>query len=347
MIRIGIAGIGFMGMIPYLAYQKVRGARVVAICSRNAKRRAGDWRGIRGNFGPAGEKMDLTGVRAYGRLDDLLADGEVDLVDLTLPPALHAGAAIAALASGKHVCCEKPLAMTAGECGRMIAAADKARRQLLVAHVLPFFPEYAWALAAVGSGKYGRLLGGSFRRVVAEPLWIKDYWSAEKTGGPMLDLHVHDAHFIRLLFGMPRGVVTRGTTHRQLPKFWHSLFDFGEGGPVVEATSGTIDQQGRPFVHGFEIRLEGATLAFEFAVAGGEGQYLCPPTIFDGSGKAKAVKLAGGEPMDAFVSELGEAVRCAGRNETSTILAPELARDAVKLCHKQAASLASGRPVRI
>jgi predicted dehydrogenase len=346
-IRIGIAGLGFMGMVHYLTYERLRGAKVVALCEQNRKRLAGDWRDIQGNFGPRGRQMDLTGVRTYTDLADMLADDEIDLVDITLPPALHADVATRALARGKHVFSEKPMGLTVPDCRRMIRAADKARRQLFVGHVLPFFPEYAWALKAIRSGKYGPLRGGSFRRVISEPLWLKNYWLADQVGGPLLDLHVHDAHFIRLAFGMPSRVVTRGTSKNGLPKFWHSIFDFADRDVVVEATSGTIDQQGRSFNHGFEIRLERATLLFEFAVLGSEGRYLCPPTILDAAGNAKTVELTGGDPMDAFHAELREVVDCVGKGRGSNLLSGELARDAVDLCHKQSESLTTHRPVRI
>jgi predicted dehydrogenase len=347
MIRIGIAGIGFMGMVHYLAYQRVRGARVVALCSRNSKRLAGDWRDIRGNFGPPGRQMDLPGVRTYERLDDLLRNGEIDLIDITLPPSAHAEVAIKALRRGKHVFSEKPMALSVADCDRMARAAKTARQQLLVGHVVPFFPEYAWALKTARSGKYGRLRGGSFKRVISNPSWLPNYWQPQHGGGPMLDLHVHDAHFIRLLFGMPKSVVTRGTTHNGLPKYWHSLFDYGAADYVVEATSGTIDQQGRSFNQGFEIHLERATLTFEFAVINGRGRYLCEPMLLDSAGKAKPAKLAGGDPMDAFRAELVEVVACIAQNRASELLGSELARDAIALCHKQTQSLAVGRSVRV
>jgi len=339
MIRIGIAGLGFMGMVHYLTYQKLRGVKVVALCEQNRKRLAGDWRDIQGNFGPRGEQMDLAGIRTYTELADMLADEAIDLVDITLPPALHADITNRALARGKHVFSEKPMALWAADCRRMQNAARKARRQLFVGHVLPFNPEYAWALKTIRSGKYGRVRGGSFRRVIAEPLWLKHYWIADQIGGPLLDLHVHDAHFIRLVFGMPRGVVTRGTTKQGLAKYWHSLFDFADQDCVVEATSGTIDQQGRSFNHGFEIRLERATLLFEFAVLGGEGRYLCPPTILDAAGKAKTVKLTGGNPMEGFHAELKEVVSCVAKNRPSEVLSGNLALDAIRLCHAQTESL--------
>lgn len=347
MIRVGIAGLGFMGMVHYLTYEKLRGVKVVALCEQNRKRLAGDWRDIQGNFGPRGRQMDLSGVRTYTELSDMLADEAIDLVDVTLPPALHADVAARALARGKHVFSEKPMALTVADCRRMQAAAKKARRQLMVGHVLPYFPEYAWALALIRSGKYGPVRGGSFKRVISEPLWLKTYWVAEQVGGPMLDLHVHDAHFIRLVFGMPRGVVTRGTKRQGLARFWHSLFDFADPDCVVEATSGTIDQQGRSFSHGFEIRLERATLLFEFAVLGGEGRYLCPPTVLDANGKSKTVELTGGDPMDAFQAELKEVTDGVVKNRPSALLGGNLAMDAIRLCHAQTESLLKHRPIRI
>ncbi len=159
MIRVGIVGIGFMGWIHWLAYQRMGGARVTAISTRNPQRLAGDWRGIQGNFGPPGEQVDLQGVSAYAKLDDLLNDSQVDLVDITLPNSLHADVAVRALEAGKHVLCEKPMALTLADCERMVAAAKKAGRLLMIGHVLPFFPEYDWALGVIRGGDYGKVRG--------------------------------------------------------------------------------------------------------------------------------------------------------------------------------------------
>ena len=65
MINVGICGLGFMGMIHYLAYQKVRGAKVKAICEKIPERLAGDWRSIKGNFGPQGEIVNLDAMARY------------------------------------------------------------------------------------------------------------------------------------------------------------------------------------------------------------------------------------------------------------------------------------------
>ena len=347
MIRVGLVGLGFIGWIHWLAYHKLRGVRIAAICESDKRRLTGDLRGIQGNFGPPGEQVDLTGVGAYADLDDLLGDPRVDLVDISLPTSLHADMAIRALKAGKHVFCEKPMALRLADCRRMVAAAKKANRLLMIGHVLPFFPEYEWALKTIRSGKYGGVRGGAFRRVIADPTWIGNFWSPERIGGPMLDLHVHDAHFIRLIFGMPAEVTTCGRVRNGLPEFWHSQFRFADRDLVVEATSGTIDQQGRPFAHGYEIHLERATLAFEFAVIGGEGRYLCEPMLFDSKGSVQRPKLAGGDPIDAFVAELREVTKAVRDGKSSEILGALLAQDAMRICEKESASLVRGRPVKL
>ncbi len=87
-----------MGMIHYLAAARLKGAKVAAISSRDAKKRAGDWRGIKGNFGPAGEQMDLGSIERYSRLED----PQIDLVDICKPPNDHKAAVIAALVAVTH-----------------------------------------------------------------------------------------------------------------------------------------------------------------------------------------------------------------------------------------------------
>ena len=166
MLNVGIVGLGFMGMIHYLAYQRLRGVKVAAVCEQDAVRRGGDWRTIKGNFGPPGELMDLIGVAQYAELDTMLADPALDLIDICLPTALHAGAAIKALQAGKHVLCEKPIALRPVDGIAMVAAAEKAGRMLLIGHVLPFFPEYRFAYDAIAGGStaacWAAISSGSF-----------------------------------------------------------------------------------------------------------------------------------------------------------------------------------------
>src|SRR5579884_2283704 len=170
-----------MGMIHYLAAAKLRGARVTAICTRDAKKRAGDWRGIRGNFGPAGTRMDLGTIKRYADFNEMCADADLDLIDICTPTHLHAEMARIALRAGKHVLVEKPIALTGKDADAMLQTAAKAGKLLMVAQVLPFTPEFAFAAETIRSGSYGRLLGGHFKRIIAQPDWSADVADASKT----------------------------------------------------------------------------------------------------------------------------------------------------------------------
>ena len=129
--------------------------------------------------------------------------------------------------------------------------------------MLPFFPEYHFAYETIQSGKYGRLLGGHFKRIISDPAWLPDFYNPQKVGGPMLDLHVHDAHFIRLVCGMPKAVQSVGTMRGEVVERFTTQFLY-DPPRMVTATSGVIDQQGRPFTHAYEIYLEKATLFFDY-----------------------------------------------------------------------------------
>lgn len=344
MVQVGLIGIGFMGMIHYLAYQKVRGAKVAAICTRDKKKLAGDWRGIQGNFGPPGTVMELGNIGRYERWQDLLADPKIDLVDVCLPPAMHVDVTLAALAAGKHVICEKPIALETADATKMVKAAERAGKQLLIGQVLPFFPEYAYAHKLVSSGKYGRLLGGHFKRIVSDPLWLKDFYDPRQTGGPVIDLHIHDAHFIRLLCGMPSAVFSTGRWRGEVVEFIDSQFLYPESQLAVSASSGVINQQGRSFTHGFEIYLEKATLTYDFSVLGGEAVTSMPLTVLTSNGKSTQPKL---KATDAFAAELTEATSAVRSGQPSQLLAGELARDALILCQKQTQSVRSGKAVKV
>jgi len=343
MIRIGIAGIGFMGMTHYLAYQKIRGVKVAALCEQDKKRLAGDWRSIKGNFGPRGEIMDLSGVAQYANLDDMLADPNLDVIDCCLPPSWHAGVAVAASKSGKHVFCEKPIALTPADATRMVQAAKRAGKLLLIGHVLPFFPEYQFAYKAITSGKYGRILGGHFKRIISDPAWLPNFYDPQKVGGPMLDLHVHDAHYIRLVCGMPKAVQSVGTMRGEVAERFATQFIY-DPPRMVTATSGVVNQQGRPFTHAYEIYLEKATLFFDYAAIAKVGDAVTPLTVLLDNGRVLRPKLGSG---DAFVAELGEVVRSVRTNTPSPLLAGELARDALVLCQKQTESIRRGRAVKV
>ena len=340
MVNVGIAGLGFMGMTHYNAYKKVSGANVRAICETDPVRLSGDWRSIKGNFGPQGEMVDLEGIAKYSNIEEMAADGNLDLIDVCLPPGLHAPASIAASKAGKHVLCEKAIALKPEDAVAMVDAAKGAGMLLMIAHVLPFVPEYNFAYKKLTSGEYGRLLGGHFRRVISDPLWLKDFYEPDGCGGPMIDLHIHDAHFIRLICGMPKAVQSVGRMRGEVAEFFTTQFLFDDPSLVVTATSGVINQQGRPFTHGYEIQFEKATLLFESFTE-------TPLTVLDSEGEVLRPELGSPDILDAFPMELAEAARCVEANTPSALLDGSLARDALILGQKQTQSIVQRKAVEI
>ena len=83
-----------------------------------------------------------------------------------------------------------------------------------------------------------RLLGAQLKRIISDPLWLPDFYNPQKVGGPLLDLHVHDAHFIRLTCGMPAAVYSRGRMRGEVVEFVQTQFLFDNPGLVVGAISG-------------------------------------------------------------------------------------------------------------
>lgn len=340
MVRIGLVGVGFMGRIHFLASQHLKGAKVTAVCSRDKAKLAGDWSSTRGNFGPPPGKVDLAGVKKYESLDAILADPDIDLVDICNPTDLHPSFALAALKAGKHVLVEKAIALTEKDADAMVAAAKATGKLLMVAHVLPFFPEFKFAAEAIRGGTYGKLVGAHFTRVIAKPDWSAAIGDAAKTGGPAVDLHVHDTHFVGLVAGVPKQVYSTGVVENGTVTYLTTQYLYGPGGPSVTASSGAVSMPGRPFVHGFDVYLEKATLTHSSAGV--------PLTLFTADGRTIQPPLAGGgDPVLAFADELQTAVDGVVSGKMPDLLSGQLARDALVLCFREIESVTSGKPVTV
>lgn len=340
MLNIGIVGLGFMGRIHFLGSKGLKGARVAAVCSRDKAKLKGDWTNTRGNFGPPPGQVDLAGVTPYDSLDKLLADNSIDLIDICNPTDQHPSTTIAALEAGKHVLVEKAIALSEADADRMLAAAKRSGKLLMVAHVLPFFDEFAFAAEMVRSGKHGKLLGAHFTRVIAKPDWSAEIGDASKTGGPAVDLHIHDTHFIGLIAGVPKQVFSTGVVDGDAVTYLTTQYLYGPGGPSVTCSSGAVAMPGRPFVHGFEIFLEKATLSLNSAGV--------PLTVYDAEGKTRQPQFpGGGDPVAAFTNELQAAVDGVVTGKVPDLLSAQLARDALVLCHRECESVKSGRIVSV
>src|SRR5215831_21366611 len=141
-MRIAMLGLGFMGGVHLHALGEVAGATLEAVFSNDERQLTGDLTATQGNLGRPAERLDFSAIKVYRDLDAVLADGDIDAVDICLPTFLHEDVAVAALRAGKHVLVEKPMALDGAAARRMIAEAERSQRVLMAAQVLRFFPEY-------------------------------------------------------------------------------------------------------------------------------------------------------------------------------------------------------------
>jgi len=340
MINVGIIGIGFMGVTHFKALREIPNARAAAISTRDAGKLSGDWSAIQGNFGDAGGVQDLSDVARYEDWRDLLKDETIDLVSICLPTHLHRDVSIAALQAGKHVLVEKPLALSLEDADAMIAEGQKANRLLMVGQVLRFFPAFAFACEIVHSGKYGALQAAHFKRIIAAPSWSKDdhFQDILKSGGPALDLHIHDTDFIHYLCGVPQAVRATGVV---LPNgamtYLQSQYIY-ENGAAISSQSGAIAMSGLGFEHGFDIYLQNATLQFNNLLTGED------IWIYKSDGQKEITR----PPFPpAFEGQLQHAVECVISGQPSPIIDASFARQSLAVCLLEQQAALSGQMVEI
>lgn len=334
-VRIGILGMGFMGNCHFNAYRGVPNARVAAICDIEPERLKGE-AGVAGNISGAEGKKDLTGIALYNRADDLLADQQIDVVDVTLPTYLHAEWTVKALAAGKHVVCEKPMALDARDARKMVQAAKKARRRLFVGHCIRFWPAYAFARDVIARRQYGKVLSAVFTRVSPTPGWSWKSWLLDPklSGNAALDLHIHDVDFVLYAFGRPRSVFSRGVRSKR-GSFEHivTCYDYSQG-PKVVSEGGWGYAGAFPFAMSFRVAMEKASLALHPDGKLGLYEHGRPATFPDLP------------PGDGYGLELKHFVDCIESGVASKIVTPESAAESVMVTQAEIKSAASGRPER-
>jgi predicted dehydrogenase len=250
-VKAGVIGLGFMGAAHVAAITADSNAELVAVATNNPKARAGDLSETGGNLNLGDRKFDFSRVAKYSDWRDLIADANVEAVTVCLPSNLHAEVSNAALSAGKHVLCEKPMALTVSECESMMSSARNAARTLMIAQVLRFWPEYRKLHEFVTGDEYGKVRHAKFIRKCGAPAWSKWLTDDSVSGGAIMDLLVHDIDQILLLFGMPDRVTGKriGEADTLMASFIYP------GGPEVRLHGGWFEPD-VPFAMSFQVRAD-------------------------------------------------------------------------------------------
>jgi len=222
------------------AIRKAPNCRIVAIGSRDAERAR-----------QVAAELDVP--RAHGSYEELLADPEVDAVYIPLPNHLHLAWTVAAAQAGKHVLCEKPLAMTAADAERMIVACEAAGVRLMEAFMYRLHPSWVALCEIVGSGRLGE--------VMAIQSWFS-YYNDDATnirnlvdagGGALFDIGCYQVNLSRMLFGAePTRVQASIRRERALgvDVVTSAILDFPGGGVSAFTCSIRAEDDQRVHVYG-------------------------------------------------------------------------------------------------
>lgn len=264
-MRIAVIGLGFMGSTHAAAWQQIPGAQLAAVYSRDPRRLAGDFTAVQGNLGGPGQKLDFSTVTPYTDPAQAVLDPAVEAVDICLPTHLHEQIALLALAAGKHVLVEKPLALDAASAARIVAAAEHHHRVLMAAHVLRFLPPYRAAADILRSGRLGPVRAAIFRRRCAAPAWSPWLTDPAQSGGGVFDLLIHDFDYCLHLFGPPEAVTATG--YEDLPRGidWILAQLWYPSTRPVAISGGWHHPAAFPFSMEFTIVSDAGTLEFDSA----------------------------------------------------------------------------------
>jgi UDP-N-acetylglucosamine 3-dehydrogenase len=212
-LAIGIVGLGRMGTYHLETWEHVEGADVVAVAEPDANL--------------AHERIGRRPIAHFESHRDLVSRSDIDAICITAPSAQHANIALDAIAAGKHVLVEKPIATTLEDGLRMTAAARAAGVKLMVGHVERFNPAVGKLKELIADGRIGRVFRAHATRVGPMPLRIQD-------AGVAIDLATHDLDIMQFVLGRDISrIYAEGAqlSHPTQEDMIACLLRFGDDGP--------------------------------------------------------------------------------------------------------------------
>ncbi|BBI36548.1 Gfo/Idh/MocA family protein [Cohnella abietis] len=263
MIKVGLVGLGSMGRTHLDVYARLEREgfpiKLVAVFDIDERKFNGATQ--ESNLIELNPEYDLSKINTYTDAE-LFYKEEMDMVDITLPTFLHDTFTIRSLNKGLHVLCEKPIALDSDRGASMVEAAAATGKSLMIGHCLRFWPEYEYLKSVVDSGEFGKVKAANFYRGGNEPGWSYENWmlQVDKSGGALVDLHIHDVDMINWLFGEPEAVSALCSENYDIVS---AHFRYPDG-KIIQA-QGDLSLPGEvPFEMSYRVHLDKATLVFKY-----------------------------------------------------------------------------------
>lgn len=250
MLKVGLIGCGGIGAVHaecWLMNHDV--AQVVAIADVDVEK--------------ANQYADRSGAKVYQDGFELLANEELDVVDICLPTFLHAKYLVKAMESVPNVIVEKPVCLKEEEVKQILEVQEKTGALVQVGHVVRFAEAYRYLKKAVDSGAYGNVVAANFARISPRPMWMKGHDDRNRTGTMVLDMHVHDVDFIRYLMGGDPDKMDTCAVRDDAGVPQHIWTCYHYGNAVLTAEGSWNYPVNMPFAQTFRVRLEKAALILD------------------------------------------------------------------------------------
>jgi predicted dehydrogenase len=265
MVRVGVVGLGMMGLTHLQVYRSRKDVHIAAICDSDPDRLSGKVKAAGNVEGQAMSTVEsLEGAERCADIYQVIGNEKIDLVDICLPTDLHVRFGCEVLDAGQHLMIEKPLARTAADAMRLVDAAERAKGNAFVGQCMRFWPGWTWLHDAIQEKRYGKVYSAKFHRLVNHP-GGPFYTDGARSGGAALDLHVHDTDFVQFCFGMPKAVTSFGYSKiTSEPDHLVTHYDYDDI-PLVIAEGSWAMTDGYTFRMGFTVNFEHATAVYDIA----------------------------------------------------------------------------------
>lgn len=276
-LGVGVIGLGFMGRTHVGAYQAAArdlgACELVAVCDSSPDRLTGEPVAV-GNLGTAANEpklFDPSKVRGYTDPDEFFADPRLSIVSICTYTDSHVDLAVRALRAGKHVLVEKPVSIDPAQVRRLAEVARSSGRLCMPAMCMRFWPGWDWLHDRITESRrnergtagaaLGNVLSATFQRLGSGPSWGPAFYRDEaRSGGALVDLHIHDADFISWCFGAPARVFAAGSA-RHLT----ALYRFKDGPNHVTAEGAWDLAPTAGFRMRFLVNFENASADFDLS----------------------------------------------------------------------------------
>ena len=302
MLKVALVGVGGISGTHIPAWDAMDDVELVALCDIRPE-----------------QMTPYTTKHCYTNFKEMLEKETIDILDICLPTYMHTEYSIMAMEKGIHVICEKPVSLQKEDVKKLYDAAAKYQVTFMIAQVVRFWPGYVELKEIYDSGKYGKLLSGSMRRLGSTPKWSWDGWmfDEKRSGLVPFDLHIHDLDYIVSTFGKPK-TMQPFRVKRPEQYFLQVVYEFDDFFINTEAAWYAAPY---PFTCNFRFQFEEAIVALEnnkFVIYENNG------TIIDTSKvQEESVSVINLSTLSPYADEIRYFTDCVKAGKTADKIKPE------------------------